>query len=442
MKDNFLFSLVLAFIGLLYAVSVQSEAKTINDSVNLAVINPLNYGAIGDGVTDDTIGLQKAFRTCSVRGWQCRLPKNKSFLVKEPLFLWGKASLIGEGTDSEIIFDVNNAPYLLNLGISGRNKLEKPFTGAISNVDFKIRGGKGGRIIFLWRTAGAIISNNTFDVGSYAYSATSSGNDNRWVKNGFKNLVRKNIIIERNTITAKVDNIGSEGIGLGHFDGAIIKDNIINGVGDDPIGVHFSKNIRIINNKMKSVDGRLFVANSVNVEVVGNEHQRIASLLDNKFYKGISLLYIGFENSVIKSKLSAPTNINVYNNYLAYPEGAIDAGAAIYLYGPRNVSVFKNIIVNDSSKVVATAIHMLPKVFSTKWSDPDNRDGPKLARVWDVSVHNNITEGKYPQKIIMTGNCVSYAGEISISANLASGYQIYCQNIKNKDNIKIKANDS
>lgn len=422
-----------------FILSVQYAcAELVTDNVELShkavEIDPMSYGAKGDGITDDTESLQRAFNICSNKGLTCRISSGKNYLVTAPVFLWGKAHLKGEAGSGSITFNVQSSPYLLNIGISGRNQLEKPFSGVISDVKFKVIGGNGGRVIFIWRSNEASIRDNVFDVGGYAYSATSSGNDNKWVKNGFENTVRKNISITGNKIFAASTNIGSEGIGLVHFDGAMISGNTIIGVGDDPIGIHFCKNIKIKNNIMKSVDGRLFVANSKNVEIGHNKIYRMPSLKDNKFYKGISLLYIGFELLDTKNNFAAPTNIYIHDNYLYYPAGSIDAGAAIYLYGPRGVIVKNNQIINDSELVIATGIHLLPARFSADWDDPDNQDSLKVARVWGVTVSGNTMGGKFPQKLIMTGNCDEYIGKVLIKDNVAKGYQLYCPHVINANN--------
>lgn len=426
MYKNIIFVLVVYFVLSILSMveSASQEVVSSGKLENTNEINIMQFGAKGDGVTNDTVALQRAFKKCSNLGRVCRVPKDKTFLVTEPLFLWGKSSLVNEDGTGVIEFRVFKSLYLLNIGISGKNKIEEPFSGAISGVTFKVSGGNSGRIIYFWRTQGASIVDNIFDVGNYRYSATSSGNVNSWLKN-IKLYIRKNIVIKRNKIIAAADYLGSEGIGLGSFDGAIISDNIIIGVGDDPIGVHYSKNIKINNNFMTSVDGRLYVSNSINVDISGNVVQRIESLLNNKFYKGIALIYIGFE-LYKTNNLSAPVNTHVHHNNLYYPSGSIDHGAAIYLYGPRGAIIEHNRIVNDSDLVIASAIHLLPALFTGKWSDPDKRDPHNVARVWQVIISNNSSDGMFPQRMKMSGNCVDYKGKVIIRNNIASKFRFYC----------------
>ena len=124
---------------------VQSASKDVvsnNEWNKPGEINILEFGAKGDGITNDTVALQRAFTECSDLGLVCKIPKNKTFLVTEALFLWGKASLIGEDGTGVIEYKVLNTPYLLNIGISAKNKVEEPFSGVISGVNFKVSGGK------------------------------------------------------------------------------------------------------------------------------------------------------------------------------------------------------------------------------------------------------------------------------------------------------------
>lgn len=438
----------------------------MNNSYAITSISPLQFGAIGDGIADDTQSVQKAFQQCSDLGYICNIPAGYNFLVKKALFVWGAAQIQGLG--GSILFDIPEveSPYLINIGINAQAKNNKdfsnimpPFNGVIADVNFKIVGGiKGhlgstGRIIFLWRTENAKIINNNFDVASYAYSATSSGNNNNWVVNGYSNCIRKNITITGNKIIAQADSDGSEGIGLQDFDGALIENNDIIGVGDDPIASHWSNNIRILNNNISSVDGRVFVVNSNNVEVGGNKINRMPSLVNNSFYEGVALIYLGFEHQrlVHDINLPAPTSIYVHDNILTYPAGSKDSNAAILVYGARNSSVENNTIINDSQGSSVHGIWLLPITLiggssNYKWSDPEAMDNNNIAKVYGVKLINNKNLGKKPLDIALTTSPseVDYYvpnskyGENLIKGNTASfyeGFDVCAKKINNISNL-------
>jgi Right handed beta helix region len=384
------------------------------------------FGAIGDGKTDDSINVQRALTYCSRWGATCRISANSTYLITRPLFLWGNAKLRGADGSGALAFKVS-APYLLNVGISSKNGLEAPFQGEISNITFRVIGGLGGRIIYFWRTRNAQIDHNSFYVGDYAYSATSSGNDNGWVVNGFSNCVRESIKITGNKIYASAGEAGSEGIGLANFNGAVISDNQVVGVGDDPIGIHFSTHVVVKNNLLRSVHGRLFVANSSDVVIADNTVERMSSGSDQRFYEGIALIYAGFENQEGNS-WEAPRGIQIRRNHLYYPPGALDQGAAINLNGVKATRVEDNQIIDDSPLVIAIGLHVSPVLFSKSWNDPEGIEIGSIASVWDVAIQGNLSEGKFPQSLIMTGNCANYKGRITVQENVAGDFSFYCEN--------------
>ncbi|HEY2463012.1 MAG TPA: glycosyl hydrolase family 28-related protein [Steroidobacteraceae bacterium] len=383
------------------------------------------FGAKGDGQTDDSVNVQRALTYCSMRGATCRIPHNSKYLITQPLFLWGNAKLHGDDGSGELVFKAASAPYLLNIGISGKNGLEAIFRGEISNTTFRVIGGSGGRIIYFWRTRNARIEHNAFYVGSYAYSATSSGNDNSWVVNGSSNCVRENINISGNKIYASAGEGGSEGIGVANFNGAIVSDNEVVGVGDDPVGIHFSTHVVVNNNLLKSVHGRAFVANSNDVVISNNTIERMSSSSDHRFYAGIALIYVGFENQDGNS-WKAPRSIQIHHNHMHYPPGALDQGAAINLNGVKATTVEENQIINDSPSVMATGLHVSPVLFSGPWSDPEGIEFGSIASVWDVAIERNKSGGKFPQSLIMTGNCVNYKGKVIVQDNVAADFSFYC----------------
>lgn len=444
-------NIMLFFTLTLGYCAAHSSAKC--DAKN--IINTTSGGAIGDGVTNDTLALQAKLLECSVNNYTCFIPAGVNHFITDNLYLWGDSCLTGPGT---ITFDTDSISerFLLSIGISGKslgvignNKKENVFSGEINDVNFVLTDSAlsqaakpNGRVIFFFRTDGAVINNNTFNVGSNKYSATSSGNQSNWLS-GLANYVRSNITITNNTLNAQVDWRGSEGIGLGWFNTALIQNNQINGVGDDPIGIHWCENVDIFNNTLSSVDGRLFVSNSKNIEIANNTHTRIAAP-DGQFYRGIALIWTGFENNSPTSVESAPTNYYIHDNNLFYNEGSIDTGAGLSLRASRDFVVEDNYVYNNSSVSSASAIHIWPtELFSwpanpsiTAWDDPDNLDDQGdwvdsgvRARVHAMAIRRNISGGTYPQRIIMTGMCVHYkdpASNVIIENNTASDYQIYC----------------
>lgn len=398
----------------------------LGDTIDIAAYS----GAVGDGVTDDTSRVQMALTVCSNQGLTCLIPSNKSFLITKELYLWGAGNLVGTDSTSSLHLNTGSVPYILNIGIAGAQQLKSPWTGRIQHVTFQAVGPGTGRIIFLWRSDGATIANNVFNVGAYGYGPTSSGNNNHVVRNGNAHCIRKNIKIIANVITAKgTDLIGNEGIGLNQWDGAEIAYNTVSGVGDDMIGIHFSRNINIHDNDLSGVDGRLFVANSRHVTIVNNKVSREASKLTGLWYPGIALLYIGHEADVPNNE-SAPTHITVRGNTLTYNPGAVDRGAAIYVYGPRNVTVSDNIVINNASATTAVGIHLLPFAFrkGSVWTDPDGLDPHMVSRVHNVTIaNNNLNRGSHPMSVIQTGqHCDHYVGPVTIASNLAGDYSFIC----------------
>ncbi len=420
--------LVVLVAMVLCAYPAQSDFRAMrNDTLDIASYS----GAVGDGVSDDTKKVQKALTFCSNQGVTCVIPANKTFLITKELYLWGAGSLVGVDSTSSIHLNTGAVPYILNLGIGGVQVLKPKWSGRIQNVTFKGVGPGTGRIIFLWRSEGGTISNNVFMIGAYGYGPTSSGNNNNIIRNGDANCIRKNLKITNNLVVAEgTDLIGNEGFGLNQWDGAEIAHNKVSGVGDDMIGIHFSRNINIHDNELSGVDGRLFVANSRYISIVNNKVSREASKLTGLWYPGIALLYIGHEADMTNNE-SAPSHITAHGNTLTYEAGAIDHGAAIYVYGPRNVTITNNKVINNSSTNNAVGLHLLPFSFSrgAVWRDPDRLDPSEVSRVHDVTIsNNNLNGGRYPLALVETGHhCSHYVGSVQITDNVAKEYSFICK---------------
>ena len=395
-----------------------------------ASISVADHGAVGDGITDDTIAIQAALTQCSKQRSTCVLQTGKIYKITAPLYIWGEANLFSWETSTtafgELAFSAGSAPYLFNIGISGNHKPEQPWSGTMKNIGLRVTGGTAwGRILYFWRVNGGVVTGTVGDVGTYPYSLTSSGNDNAYLSGN--DAIRKNITISNNVFHSTGGDLGSEGVGMGSCDGLVIDSNTITGVGDDVIGVHYCSNVVIRDNTLTSTDGRIFAVNSVNVKIHDNHHTRVPRGNTGLFIPGIALIYIGHEMHTT-SGFYAPENIDVRGNTLVYPEGALDAGGAITIYGARAVTVSNNTILNHSSLVTAHGIYTAPWEYSEgTWTDPTGLDG-QTARVRDITIAGNQLVGAYPLSIVQTGPTASYLGTYTVALNISQGIGVSSSN--------------
>ncbi len=376
--------------------------------------------------------LHKSLIHCSKKNLSCILDRDWS--TDKILFIWGRACLKGPGT---ITFNLDKIRenLLLNTGISGlsrgresNNRIERAWSGTIQNLTFMLSGdgnNRSGRIIYFHRTNNGKLLNNQFNLGKYAFSATSSGNNNRYLS-GSSNSIRKNITIAKNEIKATSGYRGSEGFGIDSFDGANIYENKVSGVGDDPIGIHYSKNIKVKNNILSSVDGRIYLGNVVNAEVAYNTVSRDRSI-DGKFKGGIALIMSQLESA--KPNRYAPQNQHIHRNTLIYPKGnREEKGAAIAIWGARDMLIEHNTIINEEDHFARVHALLIKPQAVKGWKDPLKLDNNEVAQLRDITIKYNVSMGRYPLGVGMQGNCINYPTpkSIKIHRNIASNFKFYC----------------
>lgn len=70
-------------------------------------LNVLDYGAVDDGVTDDSYAIQSAIRDAVRLGtYRVFIPAPKvEFLCKYPIFLMSKVGVFGTGFASKVVFE-------------------------------------------------------------------------------------------------------------------------------------------------------------------------------------------------------------------------------------------------------------------------------------------------------------------------------------------------
>jgi hypothetical protein len=434
---------------ILAGVAASSGAFANHLTTNAQNGGPATGGNCLSSNTTDTTNLQKALTYCSNNNLVCEIPAGVTYCVTKPIFMWGGAWLISSNHGGIKFNDTVADPaggHLFNLGISGKNTdgtsngnhLEAVFSGTISNVDFTVVGSPytqapylTGAVLYFWRTDGAKITNNYFNIGAFHYSGSTSTNNNDWVVGGSVEqgtLIKRNITIKNNTILANAGEDGGEGFGLNDFSQtdqfSLIQGNVITGVGDDAIGLHFCKNVKVLSNILRTTDGRIAVLNSTNIEIGNNKIIRFLSREDQHtelanaagFYAGWSLISASYEGITANGDWPAPEAINIHDNQLYFPKGSQDYSGAIQVTGARNISVTNNIIVNDASTYsnyswdtsgfkyyhYALSIHPIPLV---NWWDPSPTNP-------DTTTSCTTSDG--------TPNCVARIhGPITIDGNIS-----------------------
>lgn len=382
---------------------------------------------------DDTVILQNAFTYCSINEVKCVIPKNKKALITSPLYIWGNTSLIGEhGAEIQLnVFDLTQR-YVINLGISGVLQPEQPFVGKIKGVTFRAITGPldkwqepnrtpiAGHIIQCWKCKHTTIKKNVFEIGEYFYKAIATQVDGAWM---FGLGIKHNITISHNTINQNHINTGIECINAFKAQDITIKGNTCTGSGDDLIGLHFVDGAVVKDNILRGVDGRIFCASCTDTIIKGNHIERMASLLDGQWYKGVALIYVGYEHPAAVH--DRPHNIIIKNNVLILPEGSIDGGAVINIRGAGDIMVKDNIIRNDSM----TNPH---GVWVAPWQEPGQPSNYEDYYIKDVSIVENKFNGTNPLKIIQTDQCIGYQGFVDIINNLGEIGRLSCPSVVNE----------
>jgi len=443
-------------------------------------VSVTQFGVRADGVTDDTVALQKSLTYCSDQSTVCSLPADSKVRITAPVFIWGGASLAGK-SGSEILLDIEvlTDRFVVNLGLRTKGEAGTVFTGQIGGVTFRTLSGPrdkwledkspiAGRIIQIWRAKQARIVNNRFQIGEYYYGAIGSLKHKEWLT-GKKQYVREYLTIAHNQVIASSTAHGMEGMGVSYAKNVLFYRNVVRGVGDDIIGIHFSEGVRILENDLSGVDGRIMFANTSGAEIDGNLVRRQRSPVTGKFSRGQSLIAINYSRN---TRVPQPRSKDVVisNNTLVYPKGSLDRGGAIMVRASVNIRIEANRIVNDSESSTVAGVWVAPVVIDrskrrvknyNRKRQQEQRDSkatnstgediqsPLVSKavkgtrqidylaVENIRIVRNHFSGVNPVGVKQTGRCDLYLGSFEVRGNEGANHSYSCSDSVSTDDVGV-----
>lgn len=405
-------------------------------SVNGESLNVKEFGARGNGASDDTAAIQSAFSAAAAHGGAVFFPPG-TYRITSNLFLWGNVDVIGASFASVLQLDANllgGNEYWICLGLPAIGAVTHQYSGLWRNLT-----------ISATANAGASHSFNVFNAVNYGwvncvFDFTAPGEvrnvgsigcqDNGNYSKGL--YIRKNALIDgctftwRQSVCKPVKGEGGRAEGIGHANAQRVRivDNIVNGAGDDAIGLHRCDDVVVSGNLIFTIQGAILLA-SVRRAVVANNELRY-ELIDYDPSKD-SALATGMGIHAIVEGGPAPQDLRIVNNLISYPVGAPAGGYFIRMRGARNVSITGNQCLNyhpTGLRAIAIESMTVPG-----WIDPDGIDKDSTARVYNVQVIGNVlvapTGGSVGGSIsVEVPNADHAPGPIYLQNNIADRYDL------------------
>ena len=351
---------------------INNRATADTDIVNIIksiTVTPEMFGAVGDGVTDDTQAINTALANGDVILFQ------NDYKVTDVLCVEGNKIIKGNGTIHAYNDGANYIHYVFGLGAVTEGVAGEVFTGSIDGLNIICESGKYRYVIGGTNADNCSITNCTFDL-----SNADCGNkviffgDNAALA-GYQGTAYSNYNIANNDFIFNADPNNTinqcEPIGAASRNNVEVIGNHTRYAKDD-LGFHGCDHVNITNNIMKdNFTARIGIFNCRNVNIVSN----VMEEFDNKRTMGI---YVSHEDGYLSVP---PENINIIGNTIDYRRSAATSNN----YGIRLEGVKHVIIANNN--LISNDIYT-GRIYIQNLNYPDYY--PELYWSEDVHVHDNI----------------------------------------------------
>jgi hypothetical protein len=291
-----------AVIGLLGAGAGAAAAALLPESAASAstgssvagsgpVIRVTSFGAVGDGVADDTSAIQGAIDAASVSGGVVYLPAGEYRLTRQPgeatLTLKSNVTVRGDGVGTHIFLDPATPPdsarhYVMRVG--GQNEAASDIVVEDLKLTVNNAAIAGGSLMGICarhdgtdktiHSDNVLVRNCHIVDSQIAVGCTKSAVTGPYPEarlNGqFRNWVVENCVL---------DLSGNKMIELGECDYGVIRNNLMTRCADGPQAIFHSRNILIDGNRINyTVSGINVTAGSNNITIIGNVVEADASI--------------------------------------------------------------------------------------------------------------------------------------------------------------------
>jgi len=335
-------------------------------------ISVKDFGAVGDGVTNDTAAIQAALTFASAQNGVVLVPYGTYILTST---LIANATLIFDGGIFEMAHTIklngdadligrNGGGVTFGNGTTyiGRTPnnydtqilcgLDATWTGKIQGMTFRVDNIYNCYLISLWNAEGAEVSGNSLVDFYVANGGSLIGAPNSSTGiTGTNTRSQKNCNITGNTIKFATGFTGAQLFQAYETEGLIISNNNTYGAGDDILNADRSTGITFSNNYISTRVGTVIINQVDNFNIIGNTiiKEDVGSGYDpSRAVLGGILLIPTDPTQTFVAKNGIVSNNTIINNSVEnMPQPLLIAGV-------QNVIVSNNVLINKKANATFT----------------------------------------------------------------------------------------